>query len=59
MKTNKNHRPHPPTRPTPPRPAHDQPTRTRPPRPAAEFLDFCMYPGMKGAIAPIAYPTAV
>jgi len=59
MKTNKNHRQHRPTRPTPPRPAPHQPTRTRPPRPAAEFLDFCMYPGMKTEMAAITYPTAV
>jgi len=59
MKTNKNHRTHRPTRPTPPRPAMRQPMRARPPRPAAEFLDFCMYPGMTGAITPIVYPTAV
>ena len=59
MKTNKTNPRHRHTRPTPPRPAPHQPTRTRPPRPAAEFLDFCMYPGMTPAITPITYPTAV
>jgi len=60
MKTNKTNRPHRQTRPTPMRPAPQTQQRPPTPRPACEFLDFCLYPGMKNPdITPITYPTAV
>jgi hypothetical protein len=59
MKTKKNTRPLPPTRQAPTRPAPHLPARIRPLRPAAEFLDFCMYPGMKPDMPAVTYPTAV
>jgi len=61
MKTNKTNRTHRPTRPTPAHPAPPPPQRPPVLRPGCEFLDFCLYPGMKPAeTAPtLDYPTAV
>jgi len=60
MKTNKTTRQYRQTRPMPARPAPHQPTPAPTPRPGCEFLDFCLYPGMKpAATMPITYPTAV
>lgn len=54
------------TRPQTPRPTRTRPvqgeTNPLPPPPAhrtSDFLDFCLYPGMKAEILPMAYPTAV
>jgi hypothetical protein len=59
MKTNKNTRQHRPTPPTPTRPGPRQATPPPAPRPGCEFLDFCLYPGMKPETTTMAYPTAV